>query len=85
MKIGVAGAFYFTQTISVVLALECDPVFLLASDSPLCRCSSHSCDDLVVEKPPDGRILSVRSDRRALRFFGNLIEKDNRTSIYIYK
>ena len=85
MKIGVAGAFYFTQTISVVLALECDPVFLLASDSSLCRCSSHSCDDLVVEKPPDGRILSVRSDRRALRFFGNLIEKDNRTSIYIYK
>jgi hypothetical protein len=76
MKIGVAGAFYITQIISVVLALECDPVFLLASDSPLCRCSSHSCDDLV--EPPDGRILSVRSDRRALRFSGDLIEKDKK-------
>ncbi|CBY39280.1 unnamed protein product [Oikopleura dioica] len=51
MKIGLARAFYITQ--SVVLALNCDPVFLLASDSPLCRCSSHSCDDLVVKKPPD--------------------------------
>jgi len=74
MKIGLARAFYITQ--SVVLALKCDPVFLLASDSPLCRCSSHSCDDLVVKKPPDGRILSVRTDRRVLRFSSDLIDWD---------